>query len=71
MEELLKKLQNDELETGELEELTRACLAAMYRKLTQEEYFSTNVYCFSKNLRGDANWVELIFVDDDYRTRYI
>jgi hypothetical protein len=71
MEELLKKLLNDELKTGELEELTRACLAAMYRKLRQEEYFSTNLYCFSKNLSGDHDWVELVFVDDDYHAKYI
>lgn len=71
MEELLKKLLNDELETGELEELTRACLAAMYRKLRQEEYFNINLYCFSKNLSDNPDWVELVFVDDDYHAEYI
>ena len=71
MEELLKKLLNDELETGELEELTRACLAAMYRKLRQEGYFTTNMYCFSKNLSDNSDRVELIFVDDDYNAKYI
>ena len=71
MEELLKKILNDELETGELEELTRACLAAMYRKLRQEEYFSANLHCFSKNLSNDPDWVELVFVDDDYHAKYI
>lgn len=71
MEELLKKLLNDELETGELEELTRACLAAMYRKLRQEEWFSQNLHCFSKNLSNNPDWVESVFVDDDYHAKYI